>query len=241
MTTNLEGNPKILLEKIKEIYNEGWIKTKRKGDTGVGYTLETKLGISANSKKTPDFRGIEIKSFRERTKGKLVTLFSQVPNWKESKTDRSEILSNYGYEDQNKRFNLYCSVFGNEKNSLNWKLKVDRENKKILAINNDNKVTFWNFDKIEKRITEKHKESFFVFAQTKVENNFEYFLYNKVIYATNASLENFLNLIEKGKVCQDFVMHKKDNGSTRDHGFLWRIRNTSIPNLFENKNEIELG
>ena len=241
MVVDLEGNPKILLEKIKEIYNEGWIKSKRKGDTGVGYTLETKLGIRANSNKSPDFRGIEIKSFRERANGKLVTLFSQVPNWKASKTSRSEILSNYGYEDQNKRFNLYCSVFGNEKNSLNWKLEVDKENKKILAVNDGKEITFWNFDKIEKRITEKHKESFFVFAQTKIENNIEYFLYNKVIYARSASLENFLNLIEQGKICQDFVMHKKENGSTRDHGFLWRIRNTSIPNLFANKNEIKLG
>ena len=44
-------NAKILIEKIKTIYNEGWIKTLRKGDTGVGYTFETKLGIKANSKK----------------------------------------------------------------------------------------------------------------------------------------------------------------------------------------------
>jgi hypothetical protein len=52
MTTE---NTKILTNKIKKIYKEGWIKTLRKGDTGVGYTFETKLGIKANSKKKTRF------------------------------------------------------------------------------------------------------------------------------------------------------------------------------------------
>ena len=82
------SNSEILIDKIKEIYNEGWIKTLRRGDTGVGFTFETKLGIEANSKKKPDFMGIEIKAFRKRSFGSLVTLFSQVPNWKNSNTDR---------------------------------------------------------------------------------------------------------------------------------------------------------
>ena len=80
----MKENFEILLDKIKLINNEGWIESLRTGDTGVGYTLETKLGIKANSQKKPDFKGIEIKSFRKRTTGALVTLFNQVPNWKES-------------------------------------------------------------------------------------------------------------------------------------------------------------
>jgi len=38
-----------LLEKMKEIHQLGFVQTKRVGDTGVGYTLETLLGIAANS------------------------------------------------------------------------------------------------------------------------------------------------------------------------------------------------
>ena len=45
------SNSEILINKVKDIYKEGWIKTLRRGDTGVGFTLETKLGIEANSKK----------------------------------------------------------------------------------------------------------------------------------------------------------------------------------------------
>ena len=51
------SNSEILINKVKDIYKEGWIKTLRRGDTGVGFTLETKLGIEANSKKKTRFYG----------------------------------------------------------------------------------------------------------------------------------------------------------------------------------------
>lgn len=236
----MESNSEILLAKIKEVNKKGWIKTLRKGDTGVGYTLETELGIRANSNQKPDFHGIEIKAFRKRSIGKLVTLFSQVPNWKKSNTNRSEVLSEYGYLDANERFNLYCSVFGNEKNTLNWKLDVDRINKKINVLNNDKIIIFWDFEKIEERILKKHDQTFFIYSDTKLENGNEYFFYNKILITQKASLENFLKLIENGKVCMDFVMHRKKNGTTRDHGFLWRIRSNSIPDLFEKQKTVNL-
>ena len=236
----MENNSETLLAKIKEVNKKGWIKTLRKGDTGVGYTLETELGIRANSNQKPDFHGIEIKAFRKRSIGKLVTLFSQVPNWKKSNTNRSEVLNEYGYLDENERFNLYCSVFGHEKNTLNWKLEVDRINKQINISNNDKIVSFWDFEKIKERILKKHDQTFFVYSDTKIENGKEYFLYNKILITQKASLENFLKLIENGQVCMDFVMHRKKNGTTRDHGFLWRIRSNSIPDLFEKQKTVNL-
>ena len=62
------NNSKLLIDEIKNIYKEGWTKTLRNGDTGIGFTLETKLNIKANSSKKPDFMGIEIKAFRKRSK-----------------------------------------------------------------------------------------------------------------------------------------------------------------------------
>jgi|TARA_Y100000294_G_scaffold69376_1_gene65718 hypothetical protein len=237
----MKENFEILLDKIKLINNEGWIESLRTGDTGVGYTLETKLGIKANSQKKPDFKGIEIKSFRKRTTGALVTLFSQVPNWKKSNSNRNEILEKYGYLDENERYSLYCSVYANNKNNLGWQLQSDENKKKIYIKHNNINVTFWDFEKIENRITKKHKETFFIFADTKKEEGKEYFLYNKIIHAKNSSLEKFLILLKNGKICHDFVMHRKKSGATRDHGFLWRIKNISIPELFEYNKEIILN
>ena len=67
-----------LLDRLKEINSKGYI-TDAPGDTGVGYTLETPLGIPANSSQAPDFRGIEIKSV-QRSQDQTHHCF-QVPNW----------------------------------------------------------------------------------------------------------------------------------------------------------------
>mgnify|MGYP000636587006 CR=1 FL=1 len=82
----MESNSEILLAKIKEVNKKGWIKTLRKGDTGVGYTLETELGIRANSNQKPDFHGIEIKAFRNKdflSVQSLVPILSEIlDGWK---------------------------------------------------------------------------------------------------------------------------------------------------------------
>lgn len=53
-----------LLEKIKIIASRGWIQTVTSGDTGIGATLESCLGIQINSSREPDYKGIEIKAKR---------------------------------------------------------------------------------------------------------------------------------------------------------------------------------
>jgi hypothetical protein len=50
-----------LLDKFDGIRNRGWIPTLRLGDTGIGYTFETLLGIRENNDQIADFKGIEIK------------------------------------------------------------------------------------------------------------------------------------------------------------------------------------
>ena len=49
-----------LIQKLKVISSKGFVSSLRQGDTGVGMTLESLLGISANSSKAPDYKGIEL-------------------------------------------------------------------------------------------------------------------------------------------------------------------------------------
>lgn len=51
--------------KLKMIKDMGWVASKRKGNTGIGYTLETFLGIKENNLKDPDFGDVELKSQRK--------------------------------------------------------------------------------------------------------------------------------------------------------------------------------
>ena len=42
----------------------GFVKTMRRGPTGVGYTLEALLGIGENNISSPDIEDIEVKAHR---------------------------------------------------------------------------------------------------------------------------------------------------------------------------------
>ena len=69
-----------LLEKLRLIAGGGLVPSvmEARADTAIGRTLETALGIVINSAKEPDYKGIEIKSYRRRrgSRENRKTLFS---------------------------------------------------------------------------------------------------------------------------------------------------------------------
>ena len=102
-----------LLNLLKEIALGGPIKAECEGDTAIGRSIETALGIKINSSRKPDFKGIEIKSGRSAivaSKENRANLFACVPDWKLSNLKSSrEILERFGYQRGN-NFKLYCEV-----------------------------------------------------------------------------------------------------------------------------------
>ena len=89
----------------------------KNGDTGIGFTIESLLGIAANSDKQPDYKGIEIKSSRSpKPKNKRTvqsgkqTLFSLIPEWGMA-GDRKGLVETYGHWDEERqRTGLYCTI-----------------------------------------------------------------------------------------------------------------------------------
>ena len=109
----------------------------RPGDTGVGYTLETLLGIPANSSKAPDFRGIEIKSARQRSqRSGRTTVFSQVPNWSLSRLKGSkDLLYTRGkYSEKKARLQLFHELSAIKANSYDLRLDVDHTSSQLHQI-----------------------------------------------------------------------------------------------------------
>ena len=64
----------LLLIRYLKVKNKGWIKSLRRGPTGIGYTFETLIGKQEENLPIADFRGIEIKVKRRYSKGNI-TLF----------------------------------------------------------------------------------------------------------------------------------------------------------------------
>jgi hypothetical protein len=98
-----------LLNKLKIISKKGFVKSEVNSDTGIGRTIESLLGIEMNSSKAPDYKGIELKSFRDARNNRK-GLFGKTPNWDLSKfKSRVEILDTFGYWEEG-IFRLYNTM-----------------------------------------------------------------------------------------------------------------------------------
>jgi hypothetical protein len=229
-----------LLEKLRNIGSMGYVQTLRSGDTGVGYTLETLLGIRANSSKDPDFKGIELKSGRlgkRRTPAprSRTTLFSQIPDWKISPHNAQSALERFGYMDPKKnRLQLYCSV-DTTVNSLGFKLDPRSAGDHLVTVNskpNPEDVFMWCMDQLRRSFSEKHRETFWVRARAEGRSTEERFHYVQASHTRNPTLSTFERLLATGGICVDLTMSAKQSSKVRDHGYLFRVYGQSFNELF---------
>lgn len=249
------SNPivKELLDRLKDIHNEGFIKGIGFGDHNVGDTLESCLGIKTNSSKLPDYKGIELKatrgSFKKSTHSS--TLFSQVPDWKNSRLKNAlQILNEWGYwsEDDlgDRRWNLYCTVACGEPNTQGLYLEVDEAKSALVNYGQkENKpfieVVKWDIDLLKKRLGEKHKETFWIKAETRIEDGVEYFRYDEVLHTNKPNIHLLEQLFDSRIITLDYAMHKKPDGKSRDHGYLFRIKPENFSLLFPDPQLYRLG
>ena len=98
-------------------------------------TLETLLGIAANSRRAPDFHAIDIKagSVLVGGNGASTTLFSKVPDWHRSEVNAMTLQARLGTS-ANGRLNLYCRMTSIQ-NRLNLALAISHQLDNLLAPN----------------------------------------------------------------------------------------------------------
>ncbi len=228
-----------LLGKMRDIAKQDFIPTMREGDTGIGMTLETLLGIRANSKRTPDYRGIEIKASRRPPSGvkdkNRVTLFSQVPNWKASPISKARtLLDEYGYVEDG-RLQLFCTLSALKPNSQRLMLETDMDADLLRALDRqstqDRNLLQWELSKLKARLGEKHPESFWVKAESKEIGGKEHFRYHTVVHTVKPIVTNLDYLLEDGTVTMDLTMSAKQKG-VRDHGYLFKMWASDFDRLF---------
>lgn len=224
-----------LLALLRVISKTGPIKGLLNADTSIGRTLEHLLGIDINSSKQPDYKGIEIKSNRDK-KSNRKTLFAQVPDWSISKFKSSkEILDAFGY-DRGEDLKLYCTVSAFTKNSQGLQLKVDQvknlltENSDVMSIGD---FVHWPLALLHSRLLEKHNETFWISAissRDAVGN--EHFLFNKVEHTKKPITSQFDLLLDQGIITVDHLIKRSSSGKVVEKGPLFKIRPQSLNLLF---------
>ena len=233
-----------LLGLLCNIGQKGWIPTMRAGDTGVGFTLESLLGISANSSKTPDYKGVEIKSSRKRSSNQ--TLFGKTPDWKQSRLKSSlEILMERGRHSEKKnRTQLFHSIYAHQSNSYDLQLDVNFEEGLLKQYCNvsGHRVddVLWELTVLQAALRTKHKQTFWVKTKTRKNNNVEEFLYHQGVYTRGPNVDAFPLLIDAGEVFVDYTIKQNPNGSAKDQGYLFRMKKAKLEMLFGKPKVFEL-
>lgn len=213
--------------------SEIWFESEVTADTGIGRTIETMLGISQNSSKAPDYKGIELKSHREKQSSKKNVLFTQTPNWDLSKLKSGkEIVALYGYDCGDGRKTYQNTVQCNHPNSQGLGLNLELV-KELLELKHYGEkvddVAVWTLQKLHGRLNEKHHETFWITVDNELHDGREYFRYSSIEHTRNPIIPQFDILLDAGIITVDLLLSRPSgHGDT----YSFKIKKKGMPLLF---------
>ncbi|NJL96930.1 hypothetical protein HC766_00015 [Candidatus Gracilibacteria bacterium] len=229
-----------IINRLKEIKKQGYIKSNRKGSTGVGKTLEDLLGITENNLSLPDFGEVELKSMRSGDNS-MLTLFTF--NKKAWKMDQLEAIEKFGSFDSNGRKGLYYTL-STVPNSHGLFTYVDKDSVQVRSIDGE-VIVKWLLDDLVEQFENKVKNILLVNAQVEERDEIEYFYYDRARLLSGGTENSILsNQFKEGQIVIDLRLHKKVNSNSkpvsRNHGTGFRVRQSNLVNMYENISEINL-
>ena len=206
-------------QRLADLERRGYVQSLRRGNTGIGYTLETLLGVRENNLATPDLGEIELKAHR-REAASLITLFTF--NRGAWKMPQADVVRAYGYEDTNGRQALYCFV-STTPNNQGLRLRIADDGIELRHVNGAS-IARWNGRTLIQRFADKMPALALVQADARENSSSrEEFWFNEAHLLTNPNIDNFLDLVANDRIRIDLRMHLRPNGSVRNHGTGFRI------------------
>lgn len=198
-----------------------WIPTRVSADTAIGREIECQLGIEMNDSKEPDYKGIELKSKRSKS-NTLGALFTNAPDWDLSKCKSGKEIANiYGYLRpglEQKTLQVTVSTLKPNAQGLglemNWRdewLEMNHfttqpdVNGKYAKLHD---VSVWTLLHLHERLTEKHHETFWIDAESRIKNGVEEFRVMSIVHTKNPVLSQFDVLLEQGKIKLDLMLSR---------------------------------
>ena len=97
----------IFKQKFQTLKKQGFVKSLRKGATGVGFTFETLIGLKENNLALSDIDDVEIKVHRDNSKS-MITLFTF--NKKAWQINPLDAIRKYGSYDDSGRLGMYYTM-----------------------------------------------------------------------------------------------------------------------------------
>jgi len=229
-----------LVSGIKELKKEGFVKTHRKGDTGVGKTLEDILGVGENNFAGPDGVDTELKGTR-KTASSMLTLFTKSPL---PRGINSKLRKEYGYPDskhkdkQVLRTTINAIDFNNVRGEKGFKIVTKGDKIEIKPFRKPKKFTdmpnpYWTKEMFENSIKKKYvKNLLYVKADSKGTDSNEEFHYIEAYLLQGFNYEKFSENLSKGLLKVDIRLGLYENGDLHDHGTGIRIQPALLDRCF---------
>ena len=230
----IEGNvvSEELLGRFRSVKDQ-WFESEVVADTGIGRTIESFLGISMNSDKTPDYKGIELKSHRDKRSSKKNVLFTQTPDWDISalKSGR-QIVEKYGYYTEDGKKTYQNTVQCTPPNSQFLFLNVNQTDERLelqAQMKRLEDVAAWRLMKLHQRLLTKHHETFWIEVENEKHDGKEYFRYKQIEHTKNPNVGQFDVLIEQNIITVDLLLCRPSgHGDT----YSFKIKKEGMPLLF---------
>ena len=221
-----------LLARFRSVKNQ-WFEAEVDADTGIGRTIESFLGINMNCDKSPDYKGIELKSHREKRSSKKNVLFTQTPDWDISTLKSGkQIVDKYGYYTEDGKKTYQNTVQCSPPNSQSLFLNVNK-NEELLELRAQMKrkkdVAAWRLMKLHQRLLTKHHETFWIEVENEKYDGKEYFRYKQIEHTKNPNVGQFDVLIEQNIITVDLLLCRP---SGRGDTYSFKIKKKGMPLLF---------
>ena len=228
MTLQEAGN------KLSEIKKMGYVRTLRRGSTGIGKTLETLLEIAENNISAPDLGKIELKAQRDNHKG-MTTLFTF--NRKAWKMHPLEAVKKYGSLDKDGRMGMYYTM-DVKPNSAGLFLLVGDTVVSVRSVDGT-LIAEWELEEITKRFNRKVRNILLVKAKVEERDGVEYFLFYRARLLSGGATPSILkSQFENGRLRLDLRLH--DQGTmARNHGTGFRMHEEDLEDFYRNIQEVE--
>lgn len=194
-----------------------WLDTDLRADTAIGRQVEALFGIQMNASREPDYKGIELKSFRSQRPSIRKNLFCKVPDWDISfLKSGTEIVEKYGYMSggvKSYRNTLQCAA----PNTQNLRLNMNYPNN-LLEIEEDRRidadifkkvadVAVWRLQTLHQCLQTKHHETFWIEVDSrKGDSGQEQFRFNKIEHTRNPNVFQFDILLEQSMITVDLLL-----------------------------------
>lgn len=219
-------------KKFHELRDRGFIRTKRRGPTGVGHTLEAELGLDENNIALPDIGCAEIKAHRAKSSS-MITLFTF--NRKAWRLKPIEAVKKYGTLDENGRLGLYFTMSA-KPNSAGLFVRFEHKSVDLRHIDGT-QIATWDLNALAERFKQKFPALIIVTAEVEERGGVEYFHYVRAQILSGVTRLTLAQQFRAGNIVLDLRLHDKGT-SARNHGTGFRAVESCLPSLFTNVKEL---